>query len=513
MKITETATTIVSLLGGPELNAEDIDWALDVPAGQRLLEWLVSQVELPADSDDSGTDKSDTLRAALGAIALEEDEVQMFVSSSLLEYTLSHTARLRNATRKTPIAGPTSEETVTVPAGYTFPWRLRAKEEYLVSEATRLETETESLKSRLQQTKVASQSLTQAIKFLASEIEKADGKILGAQDRLSELSLQADATLLAAAGSGLGLLDGCALIDLAHDESALSAVTSARTTIIDRFKSQMRDIDAAAQRLPTVEEIQAEGARLDAALRTAHGAEGSLDVPAELEAAWARDQAALLEARHVVLDESITMFSETLLPPLTALHDDLTATDAHLSEARALVGALQEELQDIVDDVSAQESPETTNTPSKAESKDVELQTGLTSLLKQLKDLRPPNAPPLVLLGQEDILSELQEVYAREEVSLREEEAWIANLLPSLRNLQAETAHAPLLDVIYAHSLMNTSPPFASPADVRAVQTDAKNKADDLGDAIAKVQEDVKTLSTDRAKRRMEHFVAKWAKQ
>ncbi|KAJ7736864.1 hypothetical protein B0H16DRAFT_110295 [Mycena metata] len=493
MKITQTATTIVSLLGGPDLNTEDIDWALDVPAGKRLLEWLVSQVELPAD-DDRGTDEFDALRAALGAIALEEDEVQM----------------LRNATRKpTPIAGTIGGEMVIVPAEYTPPWRIRAKEEYLVSEATRLETETESLKSRLQQTKVASQSLTQAIKFLASEIEKTDGKILGGQDRLSELSLQADANILAAAGSGVGVLDECALIDLARDESALSAVTSTRTTIIDRFKSQMRDIDAVAQRLPTAVEIQAEGGRLDAALRTVHGAEDSFDVAAELEGAWARDQAALLEARRTVVDETIVLFSETLLPPLTALHDDLTATDAHLSEARALVGALHEELQDIVDDVNAQES-KTANAPSQAESKDVELQDGLTSLLKQLKDLRPPDAPPLVLLSQEDILSELQEVYAREEVSRREEEAWIANLLPSLRNL--ETAHAPLLDVIYAHSPMNTSAPFASPADMRAVQTDAKSRADELGDAIAKVQEDVKTLSTDRAKRRMEHFVAKWVK-
>jgi hypothetical protein len=39
--------------------------------------------------------------------------------------------------------------------------------------------------------RTASQSLTQAIKFLASKIEKTDSDILAAEDRLSELSLQA----------------------------------------------------------------------------------------------------------------------------------------------------------------------------------------------------------------------------------------------------------------------------------------------------------------------------------
>lgn len=76
MKITETVTDITSLLGGPEISAEDIDWALDVPAGQRLLDWLVSQVE-------GETDGPDQLRAALQVISLEENEVEMSVLFSI----------------------------------------------------------------------------------------------------------------------------------------------------------------------------------------------------------------------------------------------------------------------------------------------------------------------------------------------------------------------------------------------------------------------------------------------
>ncbi|KAJ7655622.1 hypothetical protein DFH06DRAFT_1329071 [Mycena polygramma] len=507
MKSTETVTTIVSLLGGPEIPADDLDWALDLPAGQKLFQWLVSQVkdsesELPS---DGVTDGSDRLRAALQAISLEEDEVQM----------------LRNATRKAgasvlqPGAGQLSP---SIPSGYISPWRIRAKEEYLVAEAARLETDTECLKARLQQTKIASQSLTQAIKFLASEIEKADTNILGAEDRLSELSLQA------------------IFYKRQKTTTLILFTSSARAAIIDRFQSQMRAIDTAEGRLPTPGELQAECARLtsrpDAALNheiinlcqaLEHPDTGRntlativagkpeqrprFGVAAELEAAWARDQESLLDARGAVLDEAIAAFSDAVLPPLAVLQENLAAKDAYLGEAQALVVALREEIQDAR---AAQKPEGNLDITSAEDSKDAELQAGLESLLKELKDLRPQDAPPLVLLTQDDILRELQGVYEREEGSRRQEEAWVADLLPSLRNMEA--AHAPLLDAAYAHSPMNTSPPFAVHPDVRAAHADAKSKADDLGGAIEKFQEDVKVLTSDRAKRRMEHFVAKWAK-
>ncbi|KAF7362399.1 hypothetical protein MVEN_00587100 [Mycena venus] len=518
MKITETATTIVSLLGGPALNAEDIDWALDLPAGQKLLEWLVSQVEIP--SADDGTDRSDALRAALQAISLEDDEVKM----------------LRHATKKTHHSIPaTGTIEAKVPSGYIPPFRAREKEEYLLVEAARLEAETESLKSRLHQAKIASQSLTKAAKFLASEIEKTEGDIQVAEDGLSELSLQADAAILGSVNGSLGLIDGCIPSESAKEGSLLSAVSSARAAITDRFQSQMAAIDATAHRLPTPTGLQVECRRLDTALRKiretgedpdtgknalaavlkekpeAQVQRFSSDVAAKLETAWARDQADLLDARGAVLDEAIKAFSDSILPPLTALHHNLAANNAHMDETQALIGALHEEIQDIVDDVRAAKEPqEKTGIPSAAESKDPELQAELTRLLKQLKDLRPRDAPPLILLSEEDILSELRDVYKREEDSWRQEEEWIAGLLPTLRSL--ETVHAPLLDAAYANSPMNSSAPFSVPPHIQAVHVDAKSKADGLGDTVSKLQEDVKPLTSDRAKRRMEHFVAKWAK-
>ncbi|KAJ7108454.1 hypothetical protein C8R43DRAFT_187702 [Mycena crocata] len=540
MKPSETTVALVSLLGGPKLNAEDIEWASELPAGEKLLNWLVSQVQLELPPLDTDAD-SDSLRAALQAIALEEDEVDA----------------LRHATRKaTSASRPTMAQ---ISSEYFPPWKRRPQEEHTAAEATLLERETEVLKSRIHQTKLASQSLSKAIKFIASEIERTNNDIVAAQDSLSELSLSADAAIVASVDNSFAALDVLvpdngaiqgtyysiprnltSLSSGSADESphaATSAASAVSSTVADRFQSQMQAIDALASRVPCAAEVQAEGARLDATLNKPR-AEGktlvslaadaafnlevvrlcekledpgtgrdalasmiaekpeqssrltAVDVKAELEHAWALDQAAVLDARGAVLDETIAALSTALMPPLKALHEELSATDAHMREAQALISALREEIGDIVDDARAAKQPhELSDDAGDAEqTKDEQLQASLTQLLMQLKDLRPQDAPPLVLLNQEDILNELRSVYDQDEKSRRQEEAWVAGLLPTLRDL--ETAHAPLLDAIYANSPMNSSPPFAFPDDIQRVQADAKVKAEDLEGAVAKLQED-----------------------
>ncbi|KAJ6518670.1 hypothetical protein C8R45DRAFT_1084780 [Mycena sanguinolenta] len=512
-KITETATSIVSLLGGPQITSEDIDWALDLPAGQRLLDWLVSQVEIPGSPANENTDASlsrAAAAAALHAVALDDGEIQM----------------LRHATKKPATAVDRyaitgAEIDPTIASGYIVPWRLRAKEEYALAEAARLEAETETLKARLQQAKIASQSLTQALKFLASEIETTESDIQATESGLSELSLQTDAAILGSVNASLILVDKCKPDDSVEDESLLTVACSVRATATDRFRQHMQAIDTAERHLPSSTELIAECGCLETALRKTSAdlllnrelarlcttlenpdtgkdalaavlAERprlqtqlpSINVAAELEAAWARDQVALLDARAA----AIAAFSDSVLPPLTTLHNNLAAQNTYTGEAQAYIGALSAEIQDTVEALrAAQESQPKPSTSSAEETQDMELQVGLTSLLEQLKDLRPQAAPPLVLLSQEDILTELRDIYGREKVSRRQEGEWMANLLPTLRNL--ETAHAPLLNASYAHSPLNSSAPFSVPTDVHAVSTDAKNKADALGNAISKLQE------------------------
>ncbi|KAJ7198559.1 hypothetical protein GGX14DRAFT_666027 [Mycena pura] len=538
MNTAQFVTSIVSLLGGPELNAEDIEWALGIPAGQRLLEWIVSQA-VQQNANDATTD-ADALRVALQAISLEEDEL----------------CKLR---RVTAVSRPATDQ-LALECKYIPPARLRTKEQSLIDEANLLESQAEVLKARLQQSKVASQNLAKAIKCIASEIEALDDDILASENNLSDLSLNADTVIQNSVKSSLGLLDACVRnSDSLEEDSCLSTLLSTRTSIVDRFHSQLRAIDTAAARLPTTEELQVECARLDAALYTpraggeclaAMGAAAAfdceiahlceklkndpdavsalvaqeskqnqhaqtppsvkIDVATQVQAAWAHDQAAILEARGAVLDEVIAEFSDTLLPSLTSLEENLSARNAHLREAQALIGSLQEEIHDIVEDVQCAPQHQPQSDGETEAAADAELQAGLVKLLKQLKDFRPRDAPPLVLLSQEDILCELRAVYERQEISRHEEEAWAANLLPTLRSLEA--AHAPLLNAVYADSAVNTSPPFARCVDIQAAYADAKAKADDLEGAINKLQEETKTLTNDRGKRLLDNFVAKWAK-
>jgi hypothetical protein len=63
---------MVSQLGGPSISPAHIEWALDIPAGKRLIEWLAAQFR-------DGT----PVQTCLKMIALEDEEVQTYVRSRL----------------------------------------------------------------------------------------------------------------------------------------------------------------------------------------------------------------------------------------------------------------------------------------------------------------------------------------------------------------------------------------------------------------------------------------------
>lgn len=83
----------ISLLGGPLLESNDIDWATDLPAGNTFFGWLADQLNdlspnlklqnvISGNVDDVEDGKALEIRmyAALREMALENDEVLMFVS-------------------------------------------------------------------------------------------------------------------------------------------------------------------------------------------------------------------------------------------------------------------------------------------------------------------------------------------------------------------------------------------------------------------------------------------------
>jgi hypothetical protein len=89
----------ISLLGGPLLESNDIDWASDLPAGNAFFGWLADQLQdwsqnlelqnvTSGNVDDVKDGKTMALEmrmcAVLREMAFEKEEVLMFVS----EFTL-----------------------------------------------------------------------------------------------------------------------------------------------------------------------------------------------------------------------------------------------------------------------------------------------------------------------------------------------------------------------------------------------------------------------------------------
>lgn len=89
---TALAAQLISSLGGPILNSDDMKWLNDLEAGKLLLGWLADQVSTSADlaiddgqggtcenAEEDGQDRH--ISARLRNVALEVDEVLMFVSN------------------------------------------------------------------------------------------------------------------------------------------------------------------------------------------------------------------------------------------------------------------------------------------------------------------------------------------------------------------------------------------------------------------------------------------------
>ena len=68
--------TLISTLGGPLISPADIEWAVDLPTGEKLLEWVAAQLQNVV---VEGTDERWSRQAALYNIALEAGEVEMCV--------------------------------------------------------------------------------------------------------------------------------------------------------------------------------------------------------------------------------------------------------------------------------------------------------------------------------------------------------------------------------------------------------------------------------------------------
>lgn len=81
--------------------------------------------------------------------------------------------------------------------------------------------------------------------------------------------------------------------------------------------------------------------------------------------------------------QAINVFKNMLMPPLTNLYSSLSIADEDVRHTEALVGALAEELDEVV--VDAREGKDNKKSVIKSATTEVNLGTKLTDLLKRLK--------------------------------------------------------------------------------------------------------------------------------
>ncbi|KDR73590.1 hypothetical protein GALMADRAFT_142063 [Galerina marginata CBS 339.88] len=216
-----------------------------------------------------------------------------------------------------------------------------------------------------------------------------------------------------------------------------------------------------------------------------------------LRQAWSLDQAAILKVQEEVLDEALASLDSASLP-LEQMHSSLSRLARCVQDAEAVLEALAEELGEI--------HLHDRNTSSGYQEEELERQLKYT--LGDLKDLRPTGAAPMLLLTQDDVLAELRSLVMRAAALETSERAWADDLvhkyfIPPLR---------PALTQIYAHSPLNTSPPFSFPADVRELEAQTRSKAMELHKLTNSLEEEVReTFAKQSNLKRLNAFVNKWS--
>ncbi|KAF5375516.1 hypothetical protein D9615_009162 [Tricholomella constricta] len=539
-------------LGGPTIEISDIEWASHIPASQTLLQWLVDQCVAPElDTHDEPTDRflEQELGAALRAVALERDEMK------ILDYA------------DASIAGDHVPDTIHAPQAYAPPSHLRKYATHLDAEARLLDSESAMLRSRLRQTKQASQRTAKTISSLQAAIEREDLAIARIQERLAELSVLADTTLSSGAQSAVALIDKLAPpleTEQPPDQStsqnphpslvsptlSLTRLANLRATLTEQHISRVSQLapsapkellDDAASLSRKLDDLLCPGGRetregkmREAAytieLRRIYEALSSdetclaleenadeggeeLSVQKLLEHAWALDQAAALDAERAVLDTTLKAHKETLLPELQTLHASLSERERAMRAAEAWVGTFVMEVEgvgitefDTAGGVAAEPEPGRVD--------GMELEQLKSLLLEHHRKHRGVDDEPLVLLDKSDILAELQRIRkAMEEEGTGDGWREVVLLREKLGSLDA--SQHPLLDVLYGTSAVqtNASPPFGRSESVEQVERRAREAVRKLEAGVGQGEELEKILDGKRTQRKLGEFVQRWAKK
>ncbi|PBK61278.1 hypothetical protein ARMSODRAFT_1008834 [Armillaria solidipes] len=527
---TEKLVSMVRLLDGPSVKAEEIEWAMDLEAGKTLIDWLAAQMPSYLDVEDGNIELAQKI--VLTGFSLEKEEVEAL------------------ANIKTNFGD--DRDTIPTPKNYSIPSEAREHVRLIDMESTYIEDEIELLRNRLKQTKIANRRMTQTMKELKREIGRTRDEISASQERLAEMSIKADSTASTSIRCASEVLDALKTEGAgnASTDAELKAYANYRSAVVARTQQQVEDIvTAAATGIPSEAELEQVAKRVAKKLygegdvvkvaedvffcqqmeevceeleqtdrragvanlllkvkseqeRQVDG-DVDMDINDELEMAWRLDQMDLLKEKLEILQNAIKNFEGNIIPPLQLLYDSVKTSVSHMAEAEGLTAALGEEMEESVESSHlVKDSPEISKeTITEAET----LQAGLVDLLKKLQDLRPANSEPLVLLDHQDVLRELKAIKEQEHSLELEEERGAAALNQGLERLRGSLEL--LLSDTYQHAPLNTSPPYALPLELRNLERETLKMSEELRQSVVILQKNVASLESDRSTKKLQSFV------
>ncbi|KAI0774813.1 hypothetical protein BD413DRAFT_472172 [Trametes elegans] len=553
---TSSATTIadvthlISHLGGPRCPDEDLQWAADIPAGNKILQWVASQ------ASDAGTAVPVLVAKRCGHNRDLHDEVYENALSpvGLYQEEVDMLGRLRQASgHDEPLSSHATSPTI-----YALPSTLK-RVLALEREAEILEARAARLQHRSNMAKTAAKDSKRAKSVVRKSMEESDRAAQTQQERLTELSVEVDSVIGRCTQQAQGLLQFIREQDdkLSTLKAHVASIDRARTSLSDTIARLYRALDAGYASLPDLTQLQTDAGAVHACLSAAAAGAGAQrliaaayleelervarqveecsqggkldceeltmilqDVPerssgagateqlvpnvkAELERAGHLDRLLLLESQERGLDVALSRLQDDLLPRLQRTYDVLHARGGVAVETEAVVSALIEELEDANDAVVSAK-----RAGAGADDSGGVLEDAVMELLKAV--LRSGQEDrPTVLLNRSDLDAELAALKGRSAASRKAEAKWAAELPQQLAALYVSHSRAPLLTAAYENAPMNTSAPFAPPPDEIALRNDVRGKASELMQAAARLQKESELSSRD--KRKVMAFVEKWS--
>ncbi|KAJ3824775.1 hypothetical protein F5880DRAFT_1479557 [Lentinula raphanica] len=472
----EKLCSIVSSLGGPTYTRNELEGATQTAPGKALIEWIAAQFPL----EDGKDDDEYLQRALLSRIALEDDEVKLLQNSKL----------------------PTDADRKTDLSTYIPPSRQSLRMTLTDNNAYTLEQEVLLLQHRLQQAESVTQQLQKTTHAITAELNSIRGDTVKKQEELESLSLKVceyvSAQLSAietwkdvhqlptsAAHLAIEALRLQRVLGLDQDDNTTGKTTNLLLSSAEE-SAYCQQLELLVQSLEDVggDEGEIYDVLQQLALENEESHRAPLDIERELKLAWNMDQLAILEARIAVLDEGLSQFHQSVLPPLEGIHTRLAEHQTFFQDSLAILDKFLQEIQEI--DFAIHEANRRASTSSQKrctdklnhQRRESALEDDLKTAFKNLESLRLSDMPPLVLLDQEDVLSELRALKAKEKVLHDEEEKRCSSLPTALNSLMA--MHDTVLNATYAHSELNTSPPFQLSPSVTRLQEDAKAQGDAL---------------------------------